>query len=92
MLLCGPISLAPRPERHKERALFNKRRRSNQTSFLSLKKVGCGGGLLATALASKGARVTAIDASAGALRVAEQRAAEHGEAIERRGHVQRHGI
>lgn len=46
--------------------------------------VGCGGGILAEALARAGARVTAIDLSQAALAVARQRAAEQGLQIDYR--------
>ena len=46
--------------------------------------VGCGGGLLAEALAEQGARVTGIDLSGGALAVARLHAAEQGLSIDYR--------
>ncbi len=46
--------------------------------------VGCGGGLLAEALAEHGAQVTGIDLSGGALAVARLHAAERGLAIDYR--------
>jgi 2-polyprenyl-6-hydroxyphenyl methylase / 3-demethylubiquinone-9 3-methyltransferase len=46
--------------------------------------IGCGGGLLAEALAAAGARVTGIDASATAIEVARQHARASGRLIEYR--------
>ena len=46
--------------------------------------VGCGGGLLAEALAREGARVTAIDLAPGMIEVARMHASAHGLAIDYR--------
>lgn len=48
----------------------------------SVLDVGCGDGTIAVELASRGARVTAIDASAEMLEMARRRAAEAGHAID----------
>src|SRR5215468_1056563 len=50
----------------------------------ALLDVGCGGGLLAEALAREGARVTAIDLAPGMIEVARLHAAESGLAIDYR--------
>jgi len=51
---------------------------------LSVLDVGCGGGLMAEALACEGAKVTAIDASAAAIKVAQDHAAQGDLAIDYR--------
>lgn len=51
---------------------------------LSILDVGCGGGLMAEAMAREGAKVTAIDASAAAIKVAQEHAAQGGLAIDYR--------